>query len=147
MMKSPGEDPAAARKGALDSIKKAEAGAQDVQQRLNVQSGPPGSAINPAIPQAAFEQSLTLFGKALHTKTDGTSPAHVDQEGNPRDWNGIPLTPGDVEAIKKHKSEEATITPEQMDSAVKAARDLFRETYGEQALQNAITPPKDDQPK
>ncbi|HKD13351.1 MAG TPA: hypothetical protein VKE71_02295 [Candidatus Angelobacter sp.] len=39
------------------------------------------------------------------------------------------------------------ISNEQMDNAIKQARDAFRDTFGEQALEEAIKPPPDDKDK
>src|SRR5437879_7630747 len=88
--------------------------------------------------------ALNEFGQALHTVEDRTSPAHTDANGNPRDWNGIPVTKDEVQAVEQHNSEEANITAEQMANSVRAARDAFGQTFGQQALQEAQTPPKQD---
>jgi RHS repeat-associated protein len=80
--------------------------------------------------------SLSYFGDAAHTVADGTSPAHVDAQGNPLPWN--PLSPSGVEA---HVEGEATITPEQMGNAVTAVQKAFQDTYGQAAAQQAVTPP------
>jgi hypothetical protein len=82
------------------------------------------------------DKSLDMFGNAAHTVADGTSPAHVDAQGDPLPWN--PLSPSGVEA---HVETEATITPEQMNSAVTAVQQAFQDTYGQAAAQQATTPP------
>jgi len=73
--------------------------------------------------------------------------AHTDANGNPRDWNGIPVTEGGVQAVQQHSNEEANITPEQMNTAVNAARDAFEQTFGDKATQEAIKPPEPEKPK
>jgi hypothetical protein len=82
------------------------------------------------------DKSLYIFGNVAHTVADGTSPEHVDAQGNPMSWN--PVSPSGVEA---HFEGEATIAPEQMNSAVTAVQQLFQETYGQAAVQQAATPP------
>ena len=101
-------------------------------------SGPPGQINNAA---------LNEFGQALHTTEDRTSPAHTDQNGNPRDWNGIPTSPSEVQAAEQHSAEEANITPEQMNNSVQAAQNAFGQTFGQQALQEAETAPKQEEKK
>src|SRR5207253_3230169 len=74
----------------------------------------------PARPQHASQinnTALDEFGQALHTAADRTSPAHTDANGDPRDWNGIPVTPGQVAAVQEHEAEEANPTPEQFGGA------------------------------
>jgi len=133
-MKSPGEDAGDAKQGALDYIRGQEAEAQKDQ------------GVTARNASDIKDKSLDDFGRALHTVTDGTSPAHVDESGNPRDWSGLPTSPEDAEAVAEHISEEATISPQQMDIAVQAAQDAFGKTYGQQALQQAEKAPKQDQP-
>jgi len=96
------------------------------------------------------DQSLSMFGNAGHTVMDGTSPAHVDAQGNPRPWNIYTTVtiPGegtfpsiDFAAIDQHESEESTITPEQMSAAVSALQQAFRDTYGNAAADQASKPP------
>src|SRR5438552_11696676 len=70
----------------------------------------------PARPQHASQinnTALDEFGQALHTAADRTSPAHTDANGDPRDWDGIPVTPGQVAAVQEHEAAEANPTPEQ----------------------------------
>jgi RHS repeat-associated protein len=133
-MKSPGEDPNSAKQATHDFIAKQETAAQKDQ------GGTPTKASD------INDKSLGDFGKAGHTVTDGTSPAHVDSAGNPKDWNGIPTNPlsptfgSDMAAIEQHNSEEATISPEQLETAVKALQQAFTNTYGQAAAQQATTP-------
>jgi hypothetical protein len=91
--------------------------------------------------------ALNEFGQALHTVTDRTSPAHTNQNGNPREWSGIPVTPGEINAAQQHADEEANITPEQMNTAVNAAREAFRQTFGQAAHDQATKPPEPEKPK
>ena len=132
-MKSPGEDPASARQAINQNIKNHEETAQKEQ----------GTAPEHAseIKKAALDE----FGQALHTVADRTSPAHTDENGNPRDWSGIPTTPEEVDQVKQHEAEEATATPEQFEEAVVAAQQAFQTTFGDAAFQDATTipnPPK-----
>jgi len=131
-MKSPGEDPATARRAINENIKNHEEAAKKAQ------GGTPehASQIKP--------KAMKEFGEALHPVTDQTSPAHTDANGNPRDWSGIPSTPSEWKAFKRHEAEEATITPGQRDNAVGAARESFGRTFGQKALKDAITPPKQE---
>jgi RHS repeat-associated protein len=82
--------------------------------------------------------ALGEFGLALHPVADRTSPAHTDASGDPRDWNGVPLTPAEISGAIQHKGEEENVTPEQMATAVKAAQDAFRETFGDDATAEAV---------
>lgn len=134
-MKSPGEDPVAAKRAIDQNIQGHEQAAQKSQ------GGTPEHASD--IKTSALDE----FGQALHTVEDRTSPAHTDQNGNPRDWSGLPVTPSEVEAVQQHESEEANITPEQMNNSVQAARDAFQQTFGTQALQDATTEPKKKEEK
>jgi len=134
-MKSPGEDPAAARRAIDQNIQNHERAAKQAQ------GGTPEHA------NQVNDRAMNEFGQALHTVEDRTSPAHTDQNGNPRDWSGIPVSPSEIEAANQHSAEEATISNEQMDNAIKQARDAFRDTFGEQALEEAIKPPPDDKDK
>jgi hypothetical protein len=45
------------------------------------------------------------------------------------------------QAVQQHEAEESTISPAQMDNAVQAAHDAFGQTYGQQAIKQAETPP------
>ena len=131
-MKTLGEDPVTASRVIDQNIKNHEEAAKKTQ------GGIPES-VSQIKPEAMKE-----FGEALHPVTDRTSPAHTDAEGNPRDWRGIPTTPSEYSAARQHEREEATISPEQMKTAVGAARESFGRTFGLKALQEAITPPKQE---
>ena len=132
-MKSPGEDPTVARRAIDQNIQNHEHAAQQAQ------GGTPDHA------NQINNRAMDEFGQALHTVEDRTSPAHTDRNGDPRDWSGIPTTPSEYEAAKQHEAEEANITDEQMNNSVQAARDAFAQTFGQNALQDAITPPKQDE--
>jgi hypothetical protein len=67
---------------------------------------------------------------------DGTSPAHVDAQGNPLPWD--PYSPS---AVKAHEEAESTISSDEMDAAINALRKAFQQTYGQTAAQQAATPP------
>jgi hypothetical protein len=129
-MKSPGENPATARQAIDQNIANHEQAARQAQ-------GSTPEHANQITPGA-----LNEFGLALHPVTDRTPPAHTDQNGNPRDWAGLPVTPGEVEAVQQHEAEEANITPEQMNTATQAARDAFKEVFDDAALREAIQEPK-----
>ena len=128
-MKSPGEDPRAARAAIDQSIKAHEAAAR------HEQGGTPAHANDIRI------ESMQEFGQALHTVADRTSPAHTDQRtGAPRDWSGIPVTSSEYQEVKQHESEEAHITDQQMQTAVDAARQAFEDTFGYAALTEVVSP-------
>ena len=87
--------------------------------------------------QASFEkgggvgmsnQALDAFGTALHPITDNTTPSH---EGT-QVWD-----PHDEAGVAKHVANESTISEEQMDRAVQAARDAYKNTFGSERLDQA----------
>ena len=117
-MKAPGENPAQAKQNARDFVN------QKVVEGQRAQGQTPENTA------AIDNRALDAVGDAIHTATDGTSPAHVDASGNPRDWSGIPVTPSDWRAVSQHESEEATPTDAQMDNAVRAAQAVFEHTFG-----------------
>jgi RHS repeat-associated protein len=124
-MKSPGEDAGKAKEGAQQSI------ATEVKLARELQGGTPSSV------DKITTASLLEVGNGVHTATDGTSPAHVDSSGNPRDWNGIPTSRAEVRAIFQHEAEEATISNSQMNNAVFAARQVFSDAYGPELYDQA----------
>lgn len=134
-MRSPGENPVAARQAINENIQNHEQAAQ------RAQGGTPehASQIN--------NGAMNEFGQALHTVEDRTSPAHTDANGNPREWSGVPSTPGEYQAAKQHEAEESTISPEQMNNSVQAARDAFGQTFGQNALNEAAPPPHSEKKK
>jgi RHS repeat-associated protein len=141
-MRAPGQDPGQAKQQSADFVHTEEHLAQDVQATngRNTNGNP-----TPSSTSDIKDGSLSLFGNAAHTVADGTSPAHVDAQGNPLPWN--PTSPSGVEA---HEAAESTITPEQMNNAVTALQGAFQTTYGQAAAQQAATPPqpqKDKQPQ
>jgi RHS repeat-associated protein len=87
------------------------------------------------------DSSLSAFGDAAHTVADGTSPAHVDPNGDPLPWS-----PYTWSGVKAHEKAEGTISPEQMQKAVDALRAAFSDTYGPDAEQQAETPPQQPSP-
>jgi len=118
-MKAPGEDPAKAKQDAHDFMNEKREAAQSAQGRTAENT----SQIN--------DRALSAAGEAIHTATDATSPAHVDANGNPRDWGGIPVVgSGSLHDTEVHMAEEANPTPTQFDNAVKAAQEQFREVFG-----------------
>ncbi len=132
-MMSPGENPTAARQAIDQNIQAHEQAARRVQ----------GSSVE-NISQISLG-ALNEFGQVLHTVTDRTSPAHTDQSGNPRVWSGIPVSDREDALARQHQAEEAQITAEQLEKAVTAARDSFRRTFGEAALQQAIEKKRKEQ--
>ena len=130
-MKSPGEDPRSARQAALEFIDQQESFAQASQ----------GKATNRA--SDISDASLREFGRALHTLTDGTSPAHVDGRGDPRDWSGLPVSFGGYATVTQHNAEESSMSPHELQNAVSAAQGAFRQTYGNATAQQAISKPRD----
>lgn len=118
-MKAPGEDPAKAKQDAQDFVGQKRADAQSAQGRTAENT----SQIS--------DRALSAAGEAIHTATDSTSPAHVDANGNPRDWGRIPVVgSGSIHDAEVHIAEEANPTPTQFDNAVKAAQDQFIKVFG-----------------
>jgi RHS repeat-associated protein len=136
-MRATGQDPGQAKQQAADFVHTEEHLAQDVQATngRNTNGNP-----TPSSTSDIKDGSLSLFGNAAHAVADGTSPAHVDAQGNPLPWN--PLSPSGVEA---HDAAESTITTEQMNNAVTALQGAFQTTYGQTAAQQAATPPPPSQ--
>jgi RHS repeat-associated protein len=66
--------------------------------------------------------ALSEFGLALHAVTDSTSPAHIGFQ----EWKW-----DDPMGVLDHIQTEATHTPQQMQSAVNAAQQAFRRTFGD----------------
>jgi RHS repeat-associated protein len=119
-MKSPGQNPQDAARQARESIDK----------RIETAKGLQGN-------DTTHPKALGIVGGAIHTATDGTSPAHIDQNGDPRDWAGLPTSRRDIDAIRQHAAEEANPTTEQMNAAVKAARDVYRAAFGRGLCESA----------
>ncbi|MGJ5816016.1 RHS repeat domain-containing protein [Paludibaculum fermentans] len=103
-----------------------------------IQSNEQGAQVE----QAKFQRSgevglsptaLQLFGNALHTVVDRTSPTH---EGN-QPWHGTAGASNKV-AAAKHVAGEVNITARQMGRAVKESREAFRKTFGDAAYKRAI---------
>ena len=67
------------------------------------------------------EASLDAFGEALHAVLDSTSPAHSGFQ----EWNWM-----NPFAVRRHINAEETISPQQMQNAVNAARNAYNATYG-----------------
>ena len=72
--------------------------------------------------------------RAIHTATDGTSPAHTDAKEDPKNWAGLGHP---IDALE-HKSAESDISKTQMNTAVDAARGVFEATYGNAMYEQAI---------
>ena len=66
------------------------------------------------------DKALTEFGAALHAILDSTSPAHAGFQV--WDWTNLAL-------VLKHTQTENTITPQQLQNAVSAARNAFNMTF------------------
>ena len=81
-------------------------------------------------------EALWEFGFALHGAMDSTSPAHVEDDGDPAEYvfSAGPM----LDHIKR----EETITPQQMDRAVQLAQYLFGVTFGQRAAEQATQAPK-----
>jgi len=102
------------------------------------------------------DASLEEFGKAGHTVMDSTSPAHVDDQGNPLPWDiytSYQLTPSlgfrtiNFGAISAHEAKEATISDAQRAWTIELLQKAFGDTYGQDALQKAtVTSPLGSQP-
>jgi hypothetical protein len=123
-MMAPGENPATAKQDTKNFISN-----QEHQAQVD-QKGTPANA------SEINDKSMKAFGNGAHTVADGTSPAHVDPQGNPLPWD--PYSPS---AVKTHEAAEATITPDEMNNAVEKLRQAFQETYGQTAAQQAATQP------
>jgi RHS repeat-associated protein len=67
------------------------------------------------------EASLEAFGEALHAVVDSTSPAHAGFQ----EWNWM-----NPFAVYRHIQAEKTISPQQMQNAINAARNAYNATYG-----------------
>jgi hypothetical protein len=84
------------------------------------------------------KEALAEFGKALHTVTDMTSPAHEGFQV----WYGLPI-PGDTNfardalSAKAHADAESAISYDRLGYAVGAAAQLYSHTFGEDKLQQA----------
>jgi hypothetical protein len=122
-MRAPSENPADAKQKANDFIGDEEHLAQGYQKAT------------PADASKINDRLLGMFGNAAHTVADGTSPAHVDPQGNPLPWD--PYSPS---AVSAHEAAESTISSDEMDAAVNAMRAAFQNTYGQAAAQQAATP-------
>jgi hypothetical protein len=122
-MRAPDEKPADAKEKTQNFVKTEEHEAQ-VDQK-----GTPTNASD------INDKSLSAFGEAAHTVADGTSPAHVDPQGNPLPWD-----PYSLSEVQAHDAAESTITPEQMNNAVNALQQAFQDTYGEAVAKQAVTP-------
>ena len=107
-----GQDPMEAQQKGDDFIAQNEHDAKQAQAEW-IASGHTG--ISP--------KALTAFGNALHTITDRTSPTHT---GN-QPWYGS-LDPRAL----AHVWGERSITPDQKDTAINAARNAFYQTFGNQ---------------
>jgi len=123
-MRAPDEKPEVAKEKTQNFVKTEEHEAQ-VDQK-----GTPTNALD------INDKSLSAFGEAAHTLSDGTSPAHVDPQGNPLPWD-----PYSYSEVQAHDAAEATITPEQMNNAVNILQQAFQATYGEAAAKQAAAPP------
>jgi RHS repeat-associated protein len=138
-MRAPDQSPAEAKQQAADFVHTEEHLAQDMQATngRNTNGNPMPSSVSDI-----KDNSLSMFGNAAHTVADGTSPAHVDAQGNPLPWN-----PYSLSGVEAHEAAESTISPDQMNSAVTAVRQAFQDTYGQTAAQQAATPPPPPQQK
>ena len=124
-MRAPGEDIAKAKNDTAKFISDKEGEARNAQgfQAKSLDQITPGS--------------LGRFGEGGHTVMDGTSPAHVDAQGNPLEWN-----PYSISGVQAHEAAEATISPAQMDTAVGALRQAFANVYGADIARQAATAPQ-----
>jgi RHS repeat-associated protein len=87
------------------------------------------------------DAALTPFGNALHPVMDSSSPPHGDF---------LPYYGGTVELVG-HGLQEASISDEQLKRATADARQVFREVFGQEALNQAVgktdTQPQVDDPE
>ncbi len=77
-----------------------------------------------------IEPGLREWASTNHTVMDGTSPVHVDEQGNPLkvDWL----------KIGEHVAGEKSISPGQMQKSVDASRASFERAFGKEALNDAM---------
>jgi RHS repeat-associated protein len=127
-MRSPGEDPVAAR-AAIQS---------DIQKHEQAAKGAQGSEL-PKHSSDITNPALEEFGKAAHTIADSFSPTHTDQNGNPTEGAGIPTNLTEASNMESHLKGEETITRAQMSEAVAAERKAFESTFGFDALSEVKT--------
>jgi len=120
-MRSPGEDPSAARQAIDARIAGIEASARRAQGAL-----PKGAA-------GVDLRALSQWGGANHTVMDRTSPTHTSADGSPMAGSGIPTSRREYNDLRRHMAGETTISPEEMNVAVEASRASFRKTFGEDA--------------
>ena len=84
--------------------------------------------------------ALEVFGELLHAEVDGTSPSHEGFQtwhwGCPFAWMGCT-----GRSILQHKAQEATISPQRLDQAVRVARQWFLYTFGEAFYSQATKEP------
>ncbi len=121
-MRAPSQSPADAKTASQKFISGQEAAAKKEQGKM------------PSSVDGLKSESLTSAGNAMHTATDGTSPAHTDSNGDPKVWSGL----AHPAAAYQHSQAEAAISNAQMDTAVNAAQAVFRATYGDDLYQQAI---------
>lgn len=135
-MRSPGEDVEKAKQ-AIDA---------NIQTHLDAAQKAMGGN-TPEHAADISDSALKEFGQAQHTVADRTSPAHTDEEGNPKVWLGIPLSSVEAASAAAHSKLEERITDEQMNRAVNEVRDLFKRTFGEAALKEAVKEPDPKKPQ
>ncbi len=88
-------------------------------------------------------ESLEYFGTATHPITDNISPSHKDFQvyDDSKMWLCTLFAPFFCkeywDAMDQHMQEEETITEDELNRAVTAARINYRKVYGENALRKA----------
>jgi RHS repeat-associated protein len=113
-MRAPGQSVAEAEGKYDNFVSASETAAQNAQMRFWM-ADPDNKLDN------LSEASLEEFGEALHAIEDSLSPAHAGFQ----EWNWM-----NPFAVYRHIQTEKTISPQQMQNAVNAARNAYNATYG-----------------
>jgi hypothetical protein len=123
-MRAPGQSVAEASKLADNFVQNNQQAAQNQQQRHEAAGG-----------EGLASGALSSFGNALHTVTDSQSPAHQGFQ----EWKGTEGVGNKVDAAQ-HYANEANPSQENINTAVNAAQDAFRKTFGDKAADAATKP-------
>jgi hypothetical protein len=113
-MSSPDQTVAQAQSQYNDFVSGEESEAQDAQMKF--WTADPDNKLNDLSPA-----SLEAFGKALHAVLDSTSPTHAGFQK----WNWM-----NPSLVRQHINGESSISSQQMQNAVNAARNTYNATYG-----------------
>jgi len=71
--------------------------------------------------------ALAELGAAFHTMMDQASPAHTDENGNPREWGGM----NNLNGLRKHIARESgRPSKEVMDATAERMRAAYTSVFG-----------------